>query len=153
VALNKNLLAALTLSIALNCSADTDYGTQVVGPWHCQSTYGSIYGDYQVLGEIDLQSNNRFSAAGDLLITSPSFNTTLALLFKAQGSWQLSNNRIKGEQITGSISSVYPLLTGFAQNLQKQLTQKPSFQVRLSRIGSKTMTLVASNDSEINCHR
>ncbi|MFT7290747.1 MAG: hypothetical protein ACI9D8_001202, partial [Reinekea sp.] len=29
----------------------------------------------------------------------------------------------------------------------------PSFQVRLSRIGTKTMTLVASDDTEINCHR
>lgn len=151
--LNQKLLAALTLSAALNCWAGPDYSARVVGPWHCQSTYVSIYGDYQVLGDIDLQANNRFSAAGDLLITSPSFNTTLALLFKAQGNWQFSNNQIKGEQITGSISSVYPLLTGFAQNLQKQLTQEPSFQVRLSRIGSKTMTLVASDDTEINCHR
>ena len=151
--LAQTLLATLTLSVTLNCSAEPDYGARVVGPWQCQTLIASLYGDYQVLGDIDLQANNRFSANGDLLLSSPSFQTTLPLLFKAQGQWHFSANRIKADQLSGSISSVYPLLTAFAQNLQQQLLQEPSFQVRLSRIGTKTMTLVASDDTEINCHR
>jgi len=148
----KSLLFGLITALLNNVHA-TDYRKKVIGMWNCQSSIDSDYGHYTVIGKTLLSDNGILTGEGDILLQHPSISTDIPMAYSTQARWNFENNTIIGTKITGDITSPYPLLNHFAQSLKNQIGSSPYFKARLSRIGSKTMTLVADDESEIQCLR
>lgn len=146
----------LGLLVAPHLMADApppNYQALMVGSWQCETQVASPYGDYVVVSQTQLDEQGQLTSQGDILLQHPSLPNGVPMRFQARGQWSYFNTWVTAKNIDGTITTPYPLLDVFADNLRAQILAQAQVKVQLTRIGKNSMALVAEDASNIRCVR
>ena len=151
---HRRLLITWVLAlISLYAYSVTDYRSKILGSWQCESSFENAQGKFRIEGITQLNPEGSILSRGNLYAYNTMINAELPMSYNAEGNWSFDRLILKGHLLSGNIETGIPVLNKLADLLEIQVTQKPDFSARLTRIGDKAMVFEADDGTQIDCKR
>jgi hypothetical protein len=148
------LLSTLILcTLPTHANVSGGFRERMLGYWQCESVVVSPFGTYTVVADAVLEDSGKLQSDGSLVLEHSNVPGGIPMNFNSTGSWSYFNTWVTASDVNGTITTPYPLLNSFAESLKSHVLSQPMTKVRLSKIGSRTMVLVAEDQTEIRCLR
>lgn len=141
----------LIIPTLLGISLAADYRPLVVGAWQCQSQIRTDYGNSLVIGDTELHDDGRLTGVGNVLLSYPGFATEIPMATTLMAQWRFEDNSVIVSQVSGDITSPYPLLNTIADSFEAQILQQQALRAKLVKIGRKIMAFRAADGTEVHC--